>query len=162
MRGSVHQPRRTGLARHGRNRLRASDARARVSDSRGHYLMRKKIFPAILSSGHWEGELRFRHCRTGQAIPMDYVGFLLKDLQSGEPRLVASISRDTTERRTLEQQLRHAQKFEAIGQLAGGIAHDFNNVIGAILGWAELGEEQAASRDAQFVSYFKKIHSQCD
>jgi len=125
-------------------------------------LMRKKIFPAILSSGHWEGELRFRHCQTGQAIPMDYVGFLLKDLQSGEPRLVASISRDTTERRTLEQQLRHAQKFEAIGQLAGGIAHDFNNVIGAIQGWAELGEEQAASRDAQFVSYFKKIHSQCD
>jgi PAS domain S-box-containing protein len=125
-------------------------------------LMHNKIFPAILSSGHWEGELRFRNCQTGQAIPMDYVGFLLKDLQSGEPRLVASISRDTTERRALEQQLRHAQKFEAFGQLAGGIAHDFNNVIGAILGWAEMGEEQAASSQSPLEKYFEKIHLQCD
>jgi signal transduction histidine kinase len=38
-----------------------------------------------------------------------------------------------------EQRLRQLEKFEAIGQLAGGIAHDFNNIIGAILGWAELG-----------------------
>jgi PAS domain S-box-containing protein len=52
------------------------------------------------------------------------------------------IAEDVTELRAMERQLRQAQKFEAIGQLAGGIAHDFNNVIGAILGWAELGCEQ--------------------
>lgn len=125
-------------------------------------LVHGTILPALYSSGHWEGELRFRHRQTGQSLPMDFVGFQVKDQKKGEPRFVATVSRDMSERRTLEQQLRHAQKFEAFGQLAGGIAHDFNNVIGAILGWAELGEEQAASGNAALLNYFKKIHLQCD
>jgi two-component system cell cycle sensor histidine kinase/response regulator CckA len=125
-------------------------------------LVHGTILPALYSSGHWKGELRFRHRQTGQSLPMDFVGFQVKDQKTGEPRFVATVSRDMSERRALEQQLRHAQKFEAIGQLAGGIAHDFNNVIGAILGWAELGEEQAASGNATLENYFKKIHSQCD
>jgi PAS domain S-box-containing protein len=45
---------------------------------------------------------------------------------------------DITERRSLEQQLFHAQKMEAIGLLAGGVAHDFNNILTAIIGYATL------------------------
>ncbi len=71
------------------------------------------------------------------------------------------IIEDVTELRALERQLVQAQKFETIGQLAGGIAHDFNNVIGAILGWAELGHEQSGNYPA-IAERFARIREQAD
>ena len=81
------------------------------------------------------------------------------DQRDGGQRCFEVIVEDITERRNLEKQLVQAQKFEAIGQLAGGVAHDFNNMIGAILGWADMGLEETEA-GTRLHRHFEKVHQQ--
>ena len=82
-------------------------------------------------------------------------------------RLLPAIQRELKEaeqrfeKAQLERQRRHQERFESIGRLAGGIAHDFNNLIGAITGWAELGQDEARNGSG-LQDRFRQIRNQAE
>ena len=96
----------------------------------------KQIWESISSGKVWTGNF-VNQRKDGTPIEEKTTISPIKD-DKGEIINYAAITRDVTQERTLERQLRQSQKLEAIGTLAGGIAHDFNNVLSAIVGYAEL------------------------
>ena len=84
----------------------------------------------------WSGRFHNRR-KDGTAFVEDAVVSPVRDDRGNLVSYVA-VGRDVTDQMRLEEQLRQAQKMEAIGQLAGGVAHDFNNLLTPILGYTEL------------------------
>jgi len=102
-----------------------------------------------------------RTVATGEAVADEEMEFVRADgtraavlvsstpIRDREGLVVAGVLtlHDVTERSQLEQQLRQAQKMEAMGRLAGGVAHDFNNLLTIIGGYGQMVRDALAAED---------------
>ena len=93
----------------------------------------------------WHGELVNRR-KDGTELTISLNTSPVRDAQ-GRILGLLGVGRDITERKALENQVRMAQKVEAVGQLAGGLAHDFNNLLTVILGYSRMFEEEMDAGD---------------
>lgn len=104
-------------------------------------------------------ETRLLH-KNGETVPVEITGRILFD-NNGKPEGFQGITRNISERKQLEEQLRQSQKMEAIGVLAGGVAHDFNNILQAIFGYTDLASTSLSEDDPGF-GYIKEIRRSAD
>ena len=95
-----------------------------------------RLFAEELRSGKRPIARVWKH-RTREDRCLD-VEMAVHDIQFGGRRAELAVLNDITGRRQLEEQLRQAQKMEAVGMLAGGVAHDFNNLLTIITGYSQL------------------------
>jgi PAS domain S-box-containing protein len=121
------------------------------------------ILPTALREGRWEGETQFRHLQTGTAIPMLHHLFFIKEQNSDRPVALATISRDITEPKRVEQALARSEAHLALGErLSHTGSWTWNVSTGEIFGSQEyfriLGFDPPETSSAQLDVLVERIH----
>ncbi len=121
----------------------------------------EEAYTVVKKQGYFRGEWEMAR-KDGSKVPVETVTSAIKTPEGSITGFV-SVIRDITERRkaeqeraSLQEQLRQAQKMEAIGRLAGGIAHDFNNLLTVIKGTCQLSLLDLREGDPLY-EYLKEI-----
>jgi PAS domain S-box-containing protein len=109
----------------------------------------------VFESGAPHTAMHTHHDAAGKPLFVETKAFPLRD-ESGRIISAIEIINDVTDRKRLEDQLRHSQKMEAVGLLAGGISHDFNNILTAIIGYGNLLKMKIPS-DGPLQPYVEQI-----
>jgi PAS domain S-box-containing protein len=94
----------------------------------------------VLATARREGRFEQESWRVRQDGSRFWANVVIDAIHDEQDELIgfAKITRDLTERRLVEEKLRHSQKMDALGQLTSGIAHDFNNLLTVVIGNLEL------------------------
>ena len=120
-----------------------------------------KTIEGLMKETNWI-PIRYHRKKDGTVFPVEIA--VSYHNQPDGVRISTSVIRDISkridaekEKKSMENQLRQAQKMEAIGTLAGGIAHDFNNILSAIIGYSELIELNPQTANTGYGSDIEKI-----
>jgi PAS domain S-box-containing protein len=109
------------------------------------------LWPAVLEKGFWSGEMRLRHFKTGDPIPIHYSAYRIDDPVTGQPVRVGNVCSDVSERKRAEEKLRASEqrfmdaqmelarvtRMTTLGELTASIAHEVNQPLSGVIANAE-------------------------
>lgn len=130
-----------------------------------HAFLKETFFPSVLKDGHGEVEIRFRHFQSGTPVWVIYSVFMIHD-SKGNPSVMATVSRDITERKNMEKELERRVKErtaelvrlnDEMQQFTYVSSHDLKEPLRKIQVFGNLAQQQADPSNTKLVSSLGKV-----